>query len=188
MLSKEGERKERERGENSNVRIKDKVKTKQVNFLLIKTGKNSALLYGNFSTGKWDLWDFGIMGFGNYGICDLWDFGIMGEGGRRGAKQREKGRARALVHQKGLMRQYVLMLFQRERKGELLRVEKKQKELNAQLGELRRARDMWLEADKDEVTVVDSNEVRSGGVVPALSLPFGPFESEEGNFPPPKFL
>ena len=39
------------------------------------------------------------MGFGNYGICDLWDFGIMGEGGRRGAKQREKGRARALVHQ-----------------------------------------------------------------------------------------
>ena len=38
------------------------------------------------------------MGFGNYGICDLWDFGIMGEGGRRGAKQREKGRARALVH------------------------------------------------------------------------------------------
>ena len=41
------------------------------------------------------------MGFGNYGICDLWDFGIMGEGGRRGAKQREKGRARALVHQRG---------------------------------------------------------------------------------------
>ena len=40
------------------------------------------------------------MGFGNYRICDLWDFGIMGEGGRRGAKQREKGRARALVHQK----------------------------------------------------------------------------------------
>ena len=39
------------------------------------------------------------MGFGNYGICDLWDFGIMGEGGRRGAKQREKGRAIALVHQ-----------------------------------------------------------------------------------------
>ena len=38
------------------------------------------------------------MGFGNYGICDLWDFGIMGEGGRRGVKQREKGRARALVH------------------------------------------------------------------------------------------
>ena len=38
------------------------------------------------------------MGFGNYGICDLWDFGIMGEGGRRGAKQREKGRAIALVH------------------------------------------------------------------------------------------
>ena len=65
---------------------------------------------------------------------------------------------------KGLMRQYVLMLFQRERKGELLRVEKKQKELNAWLGELRRARDMWLEADKDEVTVVDSNEDRSGGV------------------------
>ena len=80
-------------------RIKDKVKTKQVNFLLIKTGKNSALLYGNFSTRKWDLWDFRIMGFGNYGICDLWDFGIMGEGGRRGAKPREKGRARALVHQ-----------------------------------------------------------------------------------------
>ena len=99
MLSKEGERKERERGENSNVQIKDKVKTKQVNFLLIKTGKNSALLYGNFSTRKWDLWDFRIMGFGNYGICDLWDFGIMGEGGRRGVKQREKGRARALVHQ-----------------------------------------------------------------------------------------
>ena len=43
---------------------------------------------------------------------------------------------------KGLMRQYVLMLFQRERKGELLRVEKKQKELNAWLGELRRARDI----------------------------------------------
>ena len=41
------------------------------------------------------------MGFGNYEICDLWDFGIMGEGGRRGAKQREKGRARALVHQFG---------------------------------------------------------------------------------------
>ena len=40
------------------------------------------------------------MGFRNYGICDLWDFGIMGEGGRRGVKQREKGRARALVHQK----------------------------------------------------------------------------------------
>ena len=56
---------------------------------------------------------------------------------------------------KGLMRQYVLMLFQRERKGELT-VEKKQKELNAWLGELRRARDMWLEADKDEVTVVPS--------------------------------
>ena len=42
---------------------------------------------------------------------------------------------------KGLMRLYVLMLFQRERKGELVRVEKKQKELNACLGELRRARD-----------------------------------------------
>ena len=55
-------------GENSNVRVKDKSKTKQVDFLLIKTGKNSALLYGNFSTGKWDLWDFRIMGFGNYGI------------------------------------------------------------------------------------------------------------------------
>ena len=65
---------------------------------------------------------------------------------------------------KGLMRLYVLMLFQRERKGELVRVEKKQKELNAHLGELRRARDLWLEADKDEVTVVDSNEDRSGGV------------------------
>ena len=65
---------------------------------------------------------------------------------------------------KGLMRQYVLMLFQRERKGELLRVEKKQKELNTCLGELRRARDLWLEADKDKVTVVDSNEDRSGGV------------------------
>ena len=65
---------------------------------------------------------------------------------------------------KGLMRLYALMLFQRERKGELLRVEKKQKELNAHLGELRRVRDLWLEADKDEVTVVDSNEDRSGGV------------------------
>ena len=65
---------------------------------------------------------------------------------------------------KGLMRLYVLMLFQRERKGELVRVEKKQKELNACLGELRRARDLWLEADKDEVTVVDSDEDRSGGV------------------------
>ena len=43
------------------------------------------------------------MGFGNYGICDLWDFGIMGEGGRRGAKQREKGRAIALVHQQFLL-------------------------------------------------------------------------------------
>ena len=32
------------------------------------------------------------------------------------------------------------------------------------LGELRRVRDLWLEADKDEVTVVDSNEDRSGGV------------------------
>ena len=62
------------------------------------------------------------------------------------------------------MRLYVLMLFQRERKGELVRVEKKQKELNACLGELRRARDLWLEADKDEVTVVDSNEDRLGGV------------------------
>ena len=31
-------------------------------------------------------------------------------------------------------------------------------------GELRRARDLWLEADKDEVTVVDSDEDRSGGV------------------------
>ena len=41
---------------------------------------------------------------------------------------------------KGLMRLYALMLFQRERKGELVRVEKKQKELNACLGELRRAR------------------------------------------------
>ena len=90
MLSKEGERKERERGENSNVRVKDKVKTKQVDFLLIKTGKNSALLYGNFSTGKWDLWDFGIMGFGNYGICDLWDFGIMGEGGEEGRNRERK--------------------------------------------------------------------------------------------------
>ena len=65
---------------------------------------------------------------------------------------------------KGLMRLYVLMLFQRERKGELVRVKKKQKELNACLGELRRARDLWLEADKDEVTVVDSNEDRLGGV------------------------
>ena len=65
---------------------------------------------------------------------------------------------------KGLMRLYALMLFQRERKGELVRVEKKQKELNACLGELRRARDLWLEADKDEVTVVDSNEDRSGKV------------------------
>ena len=65
---------------------------------------------------------------------------------------------------KGLMRLYALMLFQRERKGELVRVEKKQKELNACLGELRRARDLWLEADKDEVTVVDSDEDRSGGV------------------------
>ena len=65
---------------------------------------------------------------------------------------------------KGLMRLYALMLFQRERKGELVRVEKKQKELNAHLGELRRVRDLWLEADKDEVTVVDSNEDRSGGV------------------------
>ena len=45
-----------------------------------------------------------------------------------------------------------------------MRVEKKQKELNARLGELRRARDLWLEADKDEVTVVDSDEDRSGGV------------------------
>ena len=49
-----------------------------MNFLLIKTGKNSALLYGNFSTGKQDLWDFEIMGFRNYGICALWDLGIMG--------------------------------------------------------------------------------------------------------------
>ena len=65
---------------------------------------------------------------------------------------------------KGLMRLYVLMLFQRERKGELVRVEKKQKELNTRLGELRRVRDLWLEADKDEVTVVDSDEDRSGGV------------------------
>ena len=46
---------------------------------------------------------------------------------------------------KGLMRLYVLMLFQRERKGELVRVEKKQKELNTCLGELRRARDLWLD-------------------------------------------
>ena len=77
---------------------------------------------------------------------------------------------------KGLIRQYVLMLFQRERKGKLLRVEKKQKELNVWLGELRRARDMWLEADKDEVTVVDSDEDRSGGVDlpdPKVSPPTG---------------
>ena len=35
---------------------------------------------------------------------------------------------------KGLMRLYALMLFQRERKGELVRVEKKQKELNVVWG------------------------------------------------------
>ena len=68
------EKRERERGEN---------------FILIKTGKNSALLYGNFSTGKWDLWDFRIMGFGNYGICDLgfWYYGRRRE--KRGETERE---------------------------------------------------------------------------------------------------
>ena len=41
---------------------------------------------------------------------------------------------------------------------------KKVMKVNTCLGELRRARDLWLEADKDEVTVVDSDEDRSGGV------------------------
>ena len=68
------------------------------------------------------------------------------------------------VELKGLMRQYALMLFQKGEKKELQKVEKRQKELNARLGELRRAKDLWLEADKEEVTVVESNEDRSGGV------------------------
>ena len=46
---------------------------------------------------------------------------------------------------KGLMRQYALMLFQRERKGELQRVEKKQKELNAQLGETQERRTLSIQ-------------------------------------------